>query len=76
MSPKSCLTCPSPNKCFRFGNFIGEEADVSEEESERGVDVGNYVYDDGYPEEAPETTGQELMEIDGLWTRPTARLSG
>jgi U5 small nuclear ribonucleoprotein component len=47
-----------------FGNFIGEEADASEEESVRGVDAGNYAYDD-YPEEAPEATGQELMEVDG-----------
>ena len=28
------------------------------------MDAGAYVYDD-YPEEAPEVTGQELMEIDG-----------
>jgi 116 kDa U5 small nuclear ribonucleoprotein component len=48
-----------------FGNFIGEEAEASEEESVRGVDAGNYAYDDDYPEEAPEATGQELMEIDG-----------
>lgn len=48
-----------------FGNFIGEEAEASEEESVRGVDAGNYAYDD-YPEEEPaEATGQELMEIDG-----------
>lgn len=47
-----------------FGNFIGEEAEESEQESVRGVDVGNYVYDD-YPEEAPEGAGQELMEVDG-----------
>lgn len=47
-----------------FGNFIGEEAEASEEESERGVDAGNYVYDE-YPEEAPATTGMELMEVDG-----------
>ncbi len=32
----------------------------------RGIDAGNYV-DDDYPEEAPEVTGQELMEIDGTW---------
>lgn len=42
----------------------GEEAEASEEESEHGIDAGNYV-DDEYPEEAPEATGQELMEIDG-----------
>lgn len=47
-----------------FGNFIGEEAEASEEESERGVDAGNYVYDE-YPEEAPAATGMELMEVDG-----------
>ncbi|KAI0473975.1 P-loop containing nucleoside triphosphate hydrolase protein [Xylariaceae sp. FL0804] len=46
-----------------FGNFIGEDADASEEESERGVDAGAYL-DDNYPEEAPEATGQELMELD------------
>ncbi|KAI5927268.1 P-loop containing nucleoside triphosphate hydrolase protein [Camillea tinctor] len=46
-----------------FGNFIGEDADASEEESEHGVDAGAYL-DDDYPEEAPETTGQELMEVD------------
>ncbi|KAI0008164.1 P-loop containing nucleoside triphosphate hydrolase protein [Xylariaceae sp. FL0662B] len=46
-----------------FGNFIGEEAEASEEESEHGVDAGAYL-DDEYPEEAPEATGQELMEID------------
>jgi U5 small nuclear ribonucleoprotein component len=49
--------------CCRFGNFIGE-AEESEDDSQHGVDAGAYVYDD-YPEEAPETTGQELMEIDG-----------
>ncbi len=47
----------------RFGNFIGEEAEASDEESDRGIDAGNYVYDD-YAEEEPEVTGQELMEID------------
>lgn len=46
-----------------FGNFIGE-AEESEDDSQHGVDAGAYVYDD-YPEEAPEATGQELMEIDG-----------
>ncbi|RYP80493.1 hypothetical protein DL769_002432 [Monosporascus sp. CRB-8-3] len=46
-----------------FGNFIGEEPEASEEESERGVDAGAY-FDDGYPEEAPETAEQELMEVD------------
>lgn len=47
-----------------FGNFIGEEAEASEEESEHGVDAGNYVYDE-YAEEAPAATGMELMEVDG-----------
>ncbi|KAI0126889.1 P-loop containing nucleoside triphosphate hydrolase protein [Xylariales sp. AK1849] len=47
-----------------FGNFIGEEADASEEESEHGVDAGAYVYDDNQSEAAPEVTGQELMEVD------------
>lgn len=47
----------------RFGNFIGE-AEESEDDSQHGIDAGAYVYDD-YPEEAPEVTGQELMEIDG-----------
>lgn len=47
----------------RFGNFIGEEPEASEEESERGIDAGGYL-DDEYPEEAPETTGQELMQVD------------
>ncbi|RYP45767.1 hypothetical protein DL768_007943 [Monosporascus sp. mg162] len=47
-----------------FGNFIGEEPEASEEESERGIDAGAY-FDDEYPEEAPETAaGQELMEVD------------
>ncbi|KAI1138203.1 P-loop containing nucleoside triphosphate hydrolase protein [Hypoxylon sp. FL0543] len=46
-----------------FGNFIGEEAEASEEESQHGVDAGAYL-DDDYPEEAPEGAGQELMEVD------------
>lgn len=45
-----------------FGNFIGE-AEESEDDSQHGVDVGAYL-DDDYPEEAPEATGQELMEVD------------
>lgn len=49
---------------LRFGNFIGEEVEESEDDSQHGVDAGAYVYDD-YPEEVPEVTGQELMEIDG-----------
>ncbi|KAK4116291.1 P-loop containing nucleoside triphosphate hydrolase protein [Canariomyces notabilis] len=47
-----------------FGNFIGEELEASEEESEHGVDVGNYAYDE-YPEAAPEEApAQEQMDID------------
>ena len=46
-----------------FGNFIGE-AEESEDDSQHGVDAGAYIYDD-YPEEALETVGQEMMEIDG-----------
>ncbi|KAL2063432.1 hypothetical protein VTL71DRAFT_5237 [Oculimacula yallundae] len=46
-----------------FGNFIGE-AEESEDESQHGVDAGAYVYDEDYPEEEPEVTGQELMEVD------------
>ncbi|KAG6368722.1 hypothetical protein INS49_002936 [Diaporthe citri] len=47
-----------------FGNFIGEEADASEDESQHGVDAGNYVYDDEYAEEDQAAAGQELMEVD------------
>ncbi|KAJ2891119.1 hypothetical protein MKZ38_000913 [Zalerion maritima] len=43
-----------------FGNFIGEEASASEEESERGIDAGAYVYDD-YAESAP---AEEAMDVD------------
>lgn len=39
------------------------DAEASEEESEHGVDAGNYVYDD-YPEEAPEAPAQEMMDVD------------
>ncbi|KAF9768159.1 hypothetical protein IL306_014572 [Fusarium sp. DS 682] len=46
-----------------FGNFIGEEAE-SEEGSEVGVAADDYTYDDE-ADDAPGTTGQELMEIDG-----------
>ncbi|OBT54965.1 U5 small nuclear ribonucleoprotein component [Pseudogymnoascus sp. 24MN13] len=48
-----------------FGNFIGE-AEESEDDSQHGIDASAYVYDQEYPEEeeAPEVTGQELMEID------------
>ncbi|KAI1259496.1 P-loop containing nucleoside triphosphate hydrolase protein [Xylariaceae sp. FL1019] len=44
-----------------FGNFIGEDAGASEEESEHGVDAGAYLDDDDYPEAQPE---QELMDVD------------
>lgn len=54
----------------RFGNFIGEEAEASEEESQPGADAGNYVYDDEYADEDQEA-GQELMEVDGeQFSRP------
>lgn len=39
------------------------DAEASEEESEHGIDAGNYVYDD-YPEEAPEAPAQDMMDID------------
>jgi U5 small nuclear ribonucleoprotein component len=48
-----------------FGNFIGEEVEASEEESQHGVDIGNYV-DDEYPEAAPEAPPEEHMDIDGM----------
>ncbi|KAJ0336817.1 hypothetical protein COL922a_007506 [Colletotrichum nupharicola] len=47
-----------------FGNFIGEDVG-SEEASERGVDA-DYYGDDA--SEAPAPTGQELMEIDGIYS--------
>ena len=50
---------------YRFGNFIGE-IEESEDDSQHGVDAGTYMYDEYPEEEAPEATGQELMEIDGL----------
>lgn len=53
------------NKQRRFGNFIGEEAEASEEESQHGADAGNYVYDDDYADEDQDAAGQELMEVDG-----------
>ncbi|KAH6853902.1 P-loop containing nucleoside triphosphate hydrolase protein [Chaetomium sp. MPI-CAGE-AT-0009] len=46
-----------------FGNFIGEEVEASEEESEHGVDVGNFAYGE-YPEEAQEAPVEEHMDID------------
>ncbi|ROW18356.1 hypothetical protein VPNG_00516 [Cytospora leucostoma] len=47
-----------------FGNFIGEEAEASEEESQHGADAGDYVYDDAFADGDNEAAGQELMEID------------
>ncbi|KAK7735839.1 hypothetical protein SLS63_003801 [Diaporthe eres] len=47
-----------------FGNFIGEEADASEDESQHGVDAGNYVYNDEYADDDQAADGQELMEVD------------
>ena len=53
-----------------FGNFIGEEVEASEEESEHGVDVGGaYAYDE-YPEAAPETAADKVMDIDGMHMHP------
>ncbi|KAK4149125.1 Pre-mRNA-splicing factor cwf10 [Chaetomidium leptoderma] len=46
-----------------FGNFIGEDVEASEEESQHGVDVGNYAYDD-YPEAAAEAPAEEQMDLD------------
>lgn len=48
-----------------FGNFIGEEVEASEEESEHGVDVGNYAYEE-YPEAASEAPAEEHMDLDGM----------
>lgn len=53
------------DKQRRFGNFIGEEAEASEEESQHGADAGNYVYDDEDADEDQDAAGQELMEVDG-----------
>jgi 116 kDa U5 small nuclear ribonucleoprotein component len=48
-----------------FGNFIGEDGESSEAESGHAVDAPNYV-DEESGDDAPEATGQELMEIDGM----------
>lgn len=48
-----------------FGNFIGEDVEASEEESEHGVEVGNYAYDE-YAEAASEAPAEEHMDIDGM----------
>lgn len=53
------------NAKTRFGNFIGEEPEASEEGSEQGdADADNYVYGDEEGDEE-EGVGQELMEVDG-----------
>lgn len=57
--------CLQTNEQRRFGNFIGEEAEASEEESQHGADAGNYVYDDEYADDDQDAAGQELMEVDG-----------
>ncbi|TLS23190.1 uncharacterized protein PpBr36_05708 [Pyricularia pennisetigena] len=46
-----------------FGNFIGEEAEASEEEPDHGRDASNYVYDDA-SEVGADGAGADLMEID------------
>jgi U5 small nuclear ribonucleoprotein component len=46
-----------------FGNFIGEDVEASEEESEHGVDVGNFAYGE-YPEAAQEAPTEEQMDVD------------
>jgi len=52
-----------------FGNFIGEEVEASEEESEHGVDVGNFAYGDDYPEAAPaDDAADEHMDLDGMYS--------
>ncbi len=56
------LTLPA-----RFGNFIGEEPEASDEGSERGVGAG-YEYEDDEVDEAPDAIGHELMELDGMST--------
>lgn len=60
----SCDAWFRADEVSRFGNFIGEEAEASEEESQHGADAGNYIYDDEDADEG-HVPGQELMEIDG-----------
>lgn len=78
-----CAPCaPIANAPTRFGNFIGEDPEASEEGSEQGdADADDYVYGDD--EEVDEDgVGQELMEVDGRFTRAPSwagsdiRLSG
>lgn len=60
-----CFSCCYSDIAPRFGNFIGEEPEGSEEGSEQAdADADNYGYDDDDVEGA-EGTGQELMEVDG-----------
>lgn len=67
----SFATRLAANFARRFGNFIGEEADASEEDSQHGANAGNYVYDDEYVEDE-EDAGQDLMEVDGEYTARAA----
>jgi hypothetical protein len=60
---------PFVNAPTRFGNFIGEEPEASEEGSEQGdADADNYVYGDN-EEVHEDDVGQELMEVDGRFAR-------
>ncbi len=53
------------NATARFGNFIGEEPEASEEGSEAGdAEADHYVYGDEDAEDE-DGAGQELMEVDG-----------
>ncbi|KAH7027468.1 P-loop containing nucleoside triphosphate hydrolase protein [Microdochium trichocladiopsis] len=45
-----------------FGNFIGEDADASEQESEQGVDANAYLDQDD--ESDRDAADQELMQVD------------
>jgi len=47
---------------YRFGNFIGDDAEI--EESERGAGASNYVFDED--DRDSRIAGQELMEVDGM----------
>lgn len=53
----------------RFGNFIGDDVE-SDEASETGVDATDYAFDDEPEHSASRVTGQELMEIDGMFLHP------
>lgn len=64
--------CCCSNNCAdhnypRFGNFIGEAEESEEESSQNGANAPAFTYDDLQEEEpAPDFTGQELMELDGM----------